>query len=124
MEEESKKIKIAPSPAPDEIPNRPGSARLFFRSDCSISPEQASEAPTRTAFSTLGRRISNMIFLYTSLFEVKNPKISETGIFTLPIDMDTNILASKIKKSDISNSFFFNTRNFSKLNLYYLICNE
>jgi hypothetical protein len=117
MEEEKRKTKIAPSPAPDEIPSKPGSARLFLRRDCRINPEQASDEPTSTALRILGSRISNIIFLYDSLPEDKKLKISVRGIFTLPTDTDTNTLASKIKKSDISKSFFFNKNVFSNLNL-------
>lgn len=54
---------IAPRPAPAEIPSKPGSARLFFNSDCKIIPEQESAAPMLIAFRTLGKRISRITFL-------------------------------------------------------------
>jgi hypothetical protein len=82
------KIRIAPRPAPAEIPSSPGSARLFRNIDCKIIPEQESEAPTMTAFNILGSRISSNIFLFCSLPEEKMFRISEREIETLPSDKD------------------------------------
>ena len=51
------KNKIAPNPAPAEIPSNPGSARLFLNKDCKTMPEQLNDAPTKKALSVLGIRI-------------------------------------------------------------------
>ena len=60
------KNKIAPNPAPAEIPSNPGSARLFLNKDCKTMPEQLSDAPTKNALRVLGIRILNNIFLSIS----------------------------------------------------------
>ena len=52
---------IAPRPAPADIPNNPGSARLFLNKDCKTIPEQPREAPTNKAFNVLGNLISKII---------------------------------------------------------------
>lgn len=80
----SKKYKIAPSPAPEEIPNNPGSAKLFLSNVCNIIPEQLNAAPIKNALSVLGNRISNIIFEFIG-FELK---ISNGETITLPIDID------------------------------------
>lgn len=98
------KISIAPRPAPAEIPSNPGSARLFLSIDCNIIPEQEREAPTSIAFRILGRRISNMIFLFSSSPEENKFSISENDTETLPRDNETikdiiriTVRADKIK---------------------------
>ncbi len=57
-ETEEIKIKIAPSPAPADIPRSPGSARLFFNIDCKTIPEQERDDPTSIEFNTLGNLMS------------------------------------------------------------------
>jgi hypothetical protein len=96
-------IRIAPSPAPEDIPSKPGSARLFLRSDCRIKPELASEAPTINAFSVLGNLMSKTIFLETSLPENKDENTSLKGIETLPIESDTikDMIKTMNKKNNI-----------------------
>jgi len=93
----SMKMRIAPSPAPAEIPSRPGSARLLRSIDCKIIPEHESEAPTIIAFKTLGSLMSSRIFLFVSLPAEKIFTISFNGIETLPID-------SEIMKDIISST--------------------
>lgn len=61
------KNKIAPSPAPAEMPSNPGSAKLFLSKDCNTIPEQLSDAPTNSAFKVLGIRMLNNIFLSISV---------------------------------------------------------
>jgi len=118
------KISIAPSPAPDDIPSNPGSARLFLRSDCNIKPELASEAPTISAFSVLGSLISKIIFLETSSPEKSDDSISLKGIGTLPVESEINkdMIKTMNKKNNII--CFFDKINNYKLRQVKLVSNK
>ena len=108
-EKGKRKNKMAPRPAPAEIPSNPDSARLFLNRDCKIIPEQESDAPTSTAFIVLGSRMSNNIFLLISLFTENKLKISVSEIEVLPIINDIIIEINKIKNKTINiNSFLDN----------------
>ena len=98
------KIKIAPKPAPAEIPSSPGSARLFLNRDCKTIPEHDREAPTIMAFKTLGSLISKIIFLWISFSDEKIFITSINDIVELPNEIETTteiintiVRASKIK---------------------------
>jgi len=118
------KIRIAPRPAPDDIPSKPGSARLFLRSDCRISPELARETPTMSAFNVLGNLISNIIFRDTPSPPSKPLNISLRGIDTLPVESDTNKDMSKTTNKKNSIICFFDKINNYKLRQVKLVSNK
>ncbi|MEZ4688879.1 MAG: hypothetical protein R3A12_01325 [Ignavibacteria bacterium] len=69
-----------------------------------LSPEHESEAPTSIVFRILGRRISYMIFLFSSSPDENKFRISENDTETLPRDNETmneiikiTVRADKIK---------------------------
>lgn len=123
-EKGSIKISIAPRPAPEDIPSNPGSARLFLRSDCKISPELAREMPTISAFKVLGNLMSNMIFPETPSPENKDENISLKGIDTLPVESDINKEMSKTKNKKNSIICFFDKINNYKLRQVKLVSNK
>ena len=100
-------MSIAPSPAPAEIPNRPGSAKLFLSKDCKTIPEHDKDDPTIIAFKTLGSLISKIIFLWISFSDEKTFIISIKEIVELPNDKDTitEITNTTERISKIKNFF-------------------
>lgn len=107
----SMKIRIAPRPAPAEIPSRPGSARLFLSIDCNIIPEQDNAAPTSIAFRILGSLMSDMILNFVSFSTEKIFIISEKVTFTLPTDRDTiNVISNTADKMKSMINFLDNNK--------------
>lgn len=103
------KSKIAPSPAPAEMPSSPGSARLFLSIDCNTIPEQDKEEPTSMEFKTLGNLISNKTFFLTSFSEenIFINSLNETA--TLPSVKDIiNDKIKRINKTDSIKNFLDN----------------
>ena len=103
------KTRIAPKPAPEEIPNNPGSARLFLSKDCKIKPEPESASPTIMAFNVRGNLKSKIIFFKVSLSEenifIKSKKLIETD----PINNDPKIVINRIPENNISINIFLFT---------------
>ncbi len=111
MEKGRIKIRIAPSPAPAEIPSSPGSARSFLSIDWRIIPEHERAAPTSMLFNTRGSLISSNILLLVSFPEENIFMISFIEIETLPRLSEIKKAISKKMMRPVSIKTFLDNIN-------------
>lgn len=100
---------LAPSAAPEDTPRVSEDASGFRSRDCMITPLTANALPAANASMLRGIRIFSRIAADTSsvILPVRSPRVSASGILTLPIPIDIGIATAHNTMISISFKALF-----------------